>query len=173
MRRFAYWTCFGLVATGSTYGALSWFGMQYPSSSWVRLLGLFGSIVPPMFQQVLPRFVTMVVGALVLALVVRRAWMLLAKDEGVPASFNGTVQRLGVVGTWSFVAGVSGLVLSIVLGAGSGVPAGFLLLPAIFCVPWAFFLAEVRSFKAKNAAPPRRQGDLNRTGSVRTPQSKN
>jgi hypothetical protein len=39
------------------------------------------------------------------------------------------------------------LILSFALRAGSGVPGALLMIPAILCVPWAFFLTEVFSFR--------------------------
>jgi len=60
------------------------------------------------------------------------------KERENADSFVGFQQAIGYVGFGSVSVGVLALILSIALKAGSGVPAGFLMIPAMFCVPWAF-----------------------------------
>jgi hypothetical protein len=151
MRKFSFWLCFCLVAVptviGVVAGLLSLAGVAFPGMMWLSLLLSFGSLVPPMLAPLMPSFIVVLLGYVMLFLVLRRAWLLVAKREGVPGSFTGAPKVLAYVGAWSFILAVIGFLLSIALRAGSGVPAGLLLLPAVFCVPWAFFLTEVRSFR--------------------------
>ena len=100
-----------------------------------------------MFVPLIPKLVLMALGYVMLFLLLRRIWLFISKKEWVPFSFRGFPQVLGYIGAFSFALAIVVLVLSIVLRAGSGVPAGMLLIPAMFCVPWAFFLTELLSFR--------------------------
>jgi hypothetical protein len=151
MRKFSYWLCFSLVAIPTALGLLGSLlaivRVPLPGASIFALFSSFGSLVPPMLTYVLPRFLSVVLVYVLLALVARRVWLQATKREGVPHSYTGAAKFLGFVGAWSFILAAVVLVLSMALGAGSGVPAGMLLLPAMICVPWAFFLTEVLSFR--------------------------
>ncbi len=151
MRKFSYWLCFSLVTIPITIGFLAWllslFGKALPATGLLFMFSSFGSLVPQMFAHLLPRFVLIALGYGLLFLVARRVWLLVARREAVPHSYSGVPKVLGYVGTWSFMLAIAVLLLSIALRAGSGVPAGMLLIPAMFCVPWAFFLTEVLSFR--------------------------
>lgn len=153
MRKFSYWLCFTLVAIPAALGLLGWLlsmvGMALPWMAALSLLSLFGSLVPPILRHVVPSFVSIALGYVLLALAARRVWLQLAKREGVPHTYAGAAKVLGYVGAWSLIIAAVVLVLSIALRAGSGVPAGMILLPAVFCVPWAFFLTEVLSFRVE------------------------
>lgn len=85
-------------------------------------------------------------------LVLRRIWLFVVTKERTPASFVGFQKALGYVGFWSFSLSVLVFIFSMALNAGSGVPAGLLMMPAMFCVPWAFFMTEITSFQRKAAA---------------------
>ncbi len=80
-----------------------------------------------------------------LFLVIRRAWLFVARHERVPSTFIGVPKVLAQVAMWSFLAFVAILVLTMVFQAGSGVPAALTLVPATICVPWAFFLTETKA----------------------------
>jgi len=151
MRSFCYWVCFSLVALACafTYGTwlLSVLEVHLPFLTLFSLLSMFGSLVPPMLSPLLPRFLVVGLSLIMLALVCRRAWLMVTKRERVPQSFVGIPKALGYIGAWSFVVALVLLLLSILLRAGSGVPAGMLALPAVLCVPWAFFLSEVISLR--------------------------
>ena len=151
MRKFSYWLCFFLVAVPTAFGLLSWLlslvHVQLPGMSILSLLSSFGSLVPPMLRYVLPKLVSVALAYVLLALVARRVWLQFTKREGVPHSYVGAPKLLGYVSAWSFIIAAVVLPVSMALRAGSGVPAGMLLLPAVICVPWAFFLTEVLSFR--------------------------
>jgi hypothetical protein len=66
MRSFCYWVCFTLVALACllTYGTwlLSAVGIRVPFVTSFHLLSSFGSLVPPMFSPLLPRFLVVGLG---------------------------------------------------------------------------------------------------------------
>lgn len=152
MRKFTYWLCVFLVAFPAALWLLAWLlslaSVEPRGLDILHLFSSFGSLEPPMLRHVLPNMVSIALRCLLLALVVRRVWLQFTKREGVPHTYFGVPKALGYVGAWSIILAVAGLVLSIALRAGSGVPAGMLLLPAVICVPWAVFLTEVRSIRA-------------------------
>lgn len=151
MRAFSYWVCFTLVAEASLVKHATWPmsspGLGNPEVTFVSLASLFGSLVPPMFAFRIPSFIVIALGYVMLFLVARRLWLLITKRQGVPHSFAGVSKVLGYVGAWSFLLAVVVLLLTMALRAGSSVPAAMLAIPATFCVPWAFFLAEAMSFR--------------------------
>jgi hypothetical protein len=152
MRKFSYWFCFALVAIPNVFGYAAWLlslaGVTLPWMGTLSLFMSFGSLVPIMLAPLLPRVVVFAVGFVMLFLVLRRLWLLVAKREGLPHSFVGAPKVLAYIGVGSLSLGVIVLVLSMLLRAGSGVPGAMLLLPAVLCVPWAFFLTEALSFRA-------------------------
>jgi hypothetical protein len=157
MRKFSYWICFVLVAFATLYAHGTWLlstmGIYFPFITVFSILSMFGKLTPQLLGPYVPAAVVAVIDFAVLVLVLHRIWLVLVKRQGVPDSYAGIAKFFGYVGAFSFVLAFVGLVLSIALHAGSGVPAGMLLWPALFCVPWAFFLAEVLSFKRRaNAA---------------------
>jgi len=151
MRKFSYWLCFTLVAVPNVIGLVSWLlslaGIPLPGVQTLDIFLWFGSLVPPMLAYALPKILSVLLRYALLALVARRVWLFFGTGERVPHSYVGTPKVLGYVGACSFILAAPVLVLSMVLHAGSGVPAGMLLLPAMFCVPWAFFLTELLSFR--------------------------
>lgn len=157
MHRFSYWVCFTLVALAcvrTTGGwSLSAFGIHPPFMTSLYSFSLFGSLVPPMLASSIPQFIAVGLNLIMLALVFRRVWFSIAKRQGVPHSFVGFSKTLGYIGAWSFTLTLALSLLLIFFRAGSGVPAGLLALPAMFCVPWAFFLTEIGTLhKAQGAA---------------------
>jgi len=155
MRKFSYWLCFILVAIPSVFTHVAWLlalaGLNISALSLLFFFQSLGSLAPPMIAPLLPRFVLIILGVVMLFLVLRRLWLLVRKHEGVPPSFTGTTKVLGYIGAISFSLSLVALLLTIPLRFGSGVPAGLLLLPAVFCVPWAFFLTEILSLRRASA----------------------
>ncbi|NHZ81577.1 hypothetical protein F2P44_20185 [Massilia sp. CCM 8695] len=153
MRTFSYWLCFGLVVPSYTVGPvlalLQLAGMSPPGAQLFGLLSPFGSLVPGALGYFLPSILSWLLFLVMLALVARRIWLCYARGERVPPSYAGLTQVLGYIGTVSFIIAAIVMVLAIVLKAGSGVPAGMALIPAMFCIPWAFFLTELFSFRKR------------------------
>lgn len=151
MQRTAYWLCFFLVLFSAAIGWSSWLfylaGKGPPYFLQAASVFSFGSLVPAMFSYAVPRFVHMVLGYVMLFLLGRRIWLLFSKKQRVPSSFQGFPKALGYIGAFSFAISAVGFAISIALQAGSGVPAALLMLPALICVPWSFFLTEVFSFR--------------------------
>lgn len=82
-----------------------------------------------------------------LILVARRFWLIIKRKEYIPHSFKGMPMLISVIGGISFMLGVIALLVTILLGGGSGVPAGLVFIPSMYCIPWGFFLTEVLSLK--------------------------
>lgn len=150
MRKFAYWLCFTLIAIPATANliilALSLIGVVVREPNFLSLFSSFVFLVPPSLPFI-PMPVMILLAYVMSFLLLRRTWLTIAKKETVPLSFRGFPMVLGYIGAFSFSFAFVGLLLSIALKAGSGVPTGMLLIPATFCVPWAFFLTEALSFR--------------------------
>jgi hypothetical protein len=108
--------------------------------------------MPRLLAPFAPGAFIFLVNVLVLLLVLRRVWLLVARREGVPQSYAGVAKILGHVGAWSFLLAVAGFLLSVSMRVGSGVPAAMLAWPALLCVPWAFSLAEIMSLRRAPSA---------------------
>lgn len=158
MRRLVYWGCAIVMAIsglGSLIPVLLTMAGQSgtPLHLLSSLFGQFATVVPNAFAYFVPQGVKLAIVVLIQLLVVRRVWLLVARGQRqAPDSFRGFPMTLGYIGLASLLLGVAGLGISIALKAGSGVPAGMLLLPAVFCIPWAFFLTEVLSFRTAGDA---------------------
>ncbi|HYD75074.1 hypothetical protein [Ramlibacter sp.] len=154
-REFAYGACAVLVGIdavhvllGSLLGAV---GLSLPHIWFVDLLLGFGSLIPNLVAFAVPYFVHVAAGYLMLALVLRRAWLFFARRKRTPASFTGLPKALGYIALGSFGLGLGGLVLALILGVPFGAPAGLLMIPATFGAPWAFLLTEVQTFGRSKA----------------------
>lgn len=92
-----------------------------------------------MLVPLVPRPVLIIIEYLVLILLLRRIWLFVVKKERVPASFSAVPKVLGYAGVSFYAIALVALGLSMLLRVGSGVPAGMLMIPAMFLIPWAFF----------------------------------
>ena len=148
MRAVAYFSCAILVALPALYGlaitGLSLIKVQVPHIPFGDLLFSFGSLIPVMFLVVLPKTLVMVLGYLMVFLVLRRCWLLIAKKQRTPASFVGFQKVLGYVGFWSFLLSVLAWPIAYTVGLPIS-PAHLMMVPMV-CVPWAFFITEIASF---------------------------
>jgi len=153
MRRLVYWGCAIVVAVsglGSLIPVLLTMAGQSrtPLHLLSSLFGQFATVVPNAFAHYVPPSVKLAIVVLIQLFVVRRVWLFFARGQRqTPDSFRGLPMTLGYIGLASLLLGVAGLGIAMALRVGSGVPAAMLLLPAVFCIPWAFFLTEVLSFR--------------------------
>ena len=159
MTRITYWLCFFLVFLAVLLPCVAWpiylIIRKTPFIDFILLFSIFGSLIPPPLVWMVPGIVRIVLGLVMAFLLLRRIWLFFSKKERFPSSFHGFQKILGYIGAISFVISIIVLVFSILLKAGSGVPAGMLMIPATFCVPWSFFLTEVISFRhATKKGPP-------------------
>src|SRR5262245_52869218 len=149
VRNFCYWACFAAVVLACvlTYGAwaMTIAGIDLPFVTLLYLLSSFGSLVPPMFAPLLPRYLVVGLGLVMLVLVIRRAWLVLVKRHGVPDTFVGIPMVLGYIGVSAFILALAVPLLNALFRGGNGVSPALLALPALFCIPWAFFFSEVFS----------------------------
>ena len=152
MRKFSYWLCFSLVAIPFALSISSWLlakiGVNLHGIGLLHILGAFRNLIPGLLAHLFPNILHITLSLVMLALVIRRVWLTVARRSNIPHSFQGLAKVLAYIGTVSFTFGLTVLVLSAVFRWGSGAPAGLLMLPATFCFPWAFFLTEVQSLRA-------------------------
>ncbi|MES2688559.1 MAG: hypothetical protein V4706_17185 [Pseudomonadota bacterium] len=155
MRSIVYLLCATLVALPAFHflvvSFLSMLKVQVPYNGFLSLLFSFGRLVPPMAADLIPRPLIMALGYAMILLVLRRCWLFAVQKERTPVSFVGFQKALGYVGFLFFLLSVLVLLLGMALKADSGIAAGMLMIPAMFCVPWAFFITEITSFKRKAA----------------------
>ncbi len=151
MTRIAYWVCFSLVLFSFLVGLLPWLFYWTAGRSPNFMLALsvfsFGSLVPPRIGLFVPSYVHSALGYGMLVLLLRRIWLVAFKKERVPSSFRGFPKLLGYMGALFFSVSILAFALSIKLQVGSGIPAAFLMFPAMVFVPWSFFLTEVLTFR--------------------------
>ncbi|MBK7016025.1 MAG: hypothetical protein IPH39_10700 [Sulfuritalea sp.] len=151
MARTAYWFCFFAVCLSALGRLTAWLIYLVTNGSPNLILSLsifsFDSLVPPMLSGLVPGLVKLMLGGGMLFLIFRRIWLFFSKKERVPPSFQGFPKVLGYIGAISFVVSVAAFALTMALRGGSGVPAALLMLPALICVPWSFFLTEIFSFR--------------------------
>lgn len=135
----------------------SWFGLWLQLGPLSMLSRVFASPVPAPLQAMLPALVKLPLLVAFTALVIRRLWLLRrVRPLAPPSSFTTWPSRLLVVAVASFLLLVVGLLLSIAIRAGSGVPAAFLGFPAFILLTPVLFYVEVRSlpwFAAQSASP--------------------
>ena len=119
--------------------------------------------LPEFLAKMMPgRFGTMLVALFLLNLLLavfpaHRVWFMLSgRGKGVPAAYNGLAQWLGMAGAFFLSAFILGKMVTIVLRAGSGVPAAMLLIPTPYLVPTSFVLMEIKSFMQHRAEKRRK-----------------
>lgn len=141
MREKAYWICFAVVAIATGLQLVSTVFSLAGKSFYVQLP--IGSLDPIGLLHFVP-FLSIFLHYGLLVLIARRIRLLMKGERSVPASFNGIPRMLAYVGAASVTLGLIVLLLTIAFNAGSGVPAGLLLIPASICVPWSVFLTETK-----------------------------
>ena len=119
--------------------------------------------LPEFLAKMMPsRLSTMLVALFLLNLLLavfpaHRVWLMLSgREKGVPAAYNGLAQWLGMAGAFFIAAFVLGIIVTMVLRAGSGVPAAMLLIPTPYLVPTSFVLTEIKSFMQHRAGKRRK-----------------
>ncbi len=157
MRKLSYYTCLTIFGVTNVLTGLAWvvFLLKLPISTppIIHTLKMFGSLIPIMFSSSLPKLVHITVLLISLYLVFRRLWLMKKHKEYIPNSFRGFPKVISIVGCISFLLGVVMIVIGIIVKAGSGVPAGLVLIPAAYCIPWGFFLTEVLIFRSSPSSP--------------------
>jgi hypothetical protein len=114
---------------------------------------LFGNPVPAPLSGITPWFLRLALVAAFAALLYRRLWFAFrAKALHPPASLSIWPARLLVVAVAFLFVGLAVLALSILLRAGSGVPAGMLALPALLLLSPVLFYVELRSLLLAKAS---------------------
>lgn len=160
MPRTAYLIAFAVVAICVLAQVVaivgSWLGVPVQFGALSTLLQLFASPLPAQLQFALPSAARLALIFMLAALVVRRLWSF-ARTRSLtpPASLSKWPRRLLRIAVASLLLMVGGLLLSIAIRAGSGVPAAFLGIPAVLLLTPVLFYVEVRSlpwFRSRNAS---------------------
>jgi hypothetical protein len=152
MNTFVYRTCLALVglslAVGWGFPLLRIAGVKVSFSA-LSLLS-FATLIPPFVSGFVPILVHQAVGYLMLFLFLRRIWLIGKNKESVPPSFRAVSKGLAYLGVFCILLALLTLLVIVIFGQSggvSGVPIGLALFPALFCIPWAFFLTELFSFR--------------------------
>jgi len=149
MRKLSYWVCFTLLLVPATLRVIGVaymaIGERFFVPRIIEPLYLVTSLIPSATTHYLPKGTPLVAGFAMAFLVFRRAWLLVSRKEQTPSTYSGLPLLLGYVGIGSLLVSSAVLALSVLLRAGSGVPAGLLMIPAAICIPWAFFITEAKS----------------------------
>jgi hypothetical protein len=124
----------------------SWLGVHVRFGALSTLVQLFASPLPARLQIALPGAARLALIFLLAALVIRRLWSF-ARTRSLtpPASLSRWPRRLLLIAVASLLLMIGGLLLSIAIRAGSGVPAALLGLPAALLLTPVLFYVEVRS----------------------------
>ncbi len=109
---------------------------------------MFGSLIPVTFASYFPKYMHIIVLLISVYIVIRRIWLIYKYKEFIPDSFRGFPKLISTIGAISFLLGVVVIIITFIVKGGSGVPAGLVLIPAAYCIPWGFFLTEAFSFKS-------------------------
>ena len=118
-----------------------------------NLAAFFGHPVPTFLRPRLPGWLNIGLIFLQLGLVFNRvAQMAKARSLAPPPTYKGLVAVAISIAIASVGLGLVVLLASIALHAGSGVPAGMLLLPAIVLLPYAWLWVEVNALRVQRAA---------------------
>jgi hypothetical protein len=151
MQRAPYLLCFTLVAV-STLGLFTLWVIQHTGGSvppgMQNTATVFGHPVPDIAKRALPAPVNIVLFLGQVVLIVRRLFLMLReRSANPPASYAGVVIVLLKVAAVSVGLGLLVLLASIALGAGSGVLAGLVFLPAALLLPYVPLWVELASLR--------------------------
>jgi len=154
VRQRIYVIGFGIVALSVLSGLLvtlaTLVGLKWAFFPVFRLSELFSHPVPPMLRAFLPRIVSVVLYWAFVALILRRLWLFLRlRSVESPASFTRIPYVLTYISVVCVVLFAGGLLLSIVIKAGSGVPAAMLSIPAVILLAPVMAWVELRSLSFK------------------------
>ncbi|MGC4077199.1 MAG: hypothetical protein QM702_09215 [Rubrivivax sp.] len=165
MAQLSYRIAFLLVAASlaAAYlmAAASWLGVGNRILSALSTpIGLFGSPIPVLLAAWVPWPLRVLLSWILLALLVRRSWLSVRNRSLVaPSSFSTWQGRLLVVSVASLGLMILALVVSVLIKAGSGVPAALVGIPAFLMLTPTLFYVEATSLlrlgmKEQKAALP-------------------
>lgn len=163
MRKLVYFSVFVPVAFASiVFKILQMAGYVAPDVRerlWrmlarVPFLAEFGSPVPIWVRHLLPGWVIALLGWALVLLVSRRIYLSAgARSPVVPQSLSGFLYFLTWLPFLSLWLGGFAFGLTILLHAGSGVPAGLVLIPAVLLSGICIALVEVLTLVHRRAPP--------------------
>ncbi len=149
----SYWICFVIVGWGAFWGLAAVlshvFGMKTPDPGAAgSFFYYFSSLFPTWWRWYEAMPWLLYLNSVLTFCLVRRAWLLLARREGIPQSYRGALPLLGCIGICSLLFAVAAFLPNAVLHDRQDVPRGLLYLPAVFLIPWTFFLTELLDIRA-------------------------
>ena len=153
MRNFVFFVGLGVVAISALFNSVGivyyFIGIRFPLISLDTLPRMFGNPIPSMFWYSIPIYLLFLLTFGMVFLMLRRAWLITtSKTNRIPSSFSGILYTLVSISVISLCLGFLTLVSSILLKAGSGVPAGLVLIPAAFLLSPSIALIELLSFRS-------------------------
>jgi hypothetical protein len=120
-------------------------GLPLSFGPWFMVLELFGQPVPNLLRPYLSRLILVPLYWGFVVLVLRRLWLMAkARSLSAPESFAGVPYFLVLASVVCILLFVLAMTATIVLRAGSGVPAAMLLIPAGFLLSPAIAWVELR-----------------------------
>ncbi|MEZ0233237.1 MAG: hypothetical protein ACAH12_10390 [Methylophilaceae bacterium] len=158
MRSFVFFVGFGVVAISALFNSVGivyyLIGINFPLNNLGTLPNMFGNPIPSMFRYSIPIYLSFAVAIGMAVLMLRRAWLIATSNTNrIPSSFSGILYTMVSISVISLCVGFLILAISILLKAGSGVPAGLLLIPAAFLLSPSIALIELLSFRTHKITP--------------------
>lgn len=167
MKKVSYRFCFLLVATAVAAQFLLTLALLLGFTGAGRVsmilstpIAVLTSPVPALIEIWIPWIVRYLLSWVLIGLVVRRLWIWTKnRSPRVPPSLTTWSSRFLTLAMFSVLSMLVGMLVSILIKAGSGVPAGMLGIPAMFVLCPAIFYIEFKSLVSnglleQNALPP-------------------
>jgi hypothetical protein len=151
VHKFSYWLGFSLITLSFVLPLLLHHKvLLLPRLDSIYVFFSFASLVPMEYRYSLPFFVFATPAYVLMALALRRLWLLITTNEVIPHSYTEGAKLVGYLNTCLFIFATLILILSIALKVSDTVAKSMFYLLAI-SIPWNFFLTELLSFRrAKN-----------------------
>lgn len=150
MQRRVYLVAFALVLVSVLFNAVSsalfWAGRPLPYIPFAAATDMLGHPVPAMLRGLLPWQARVILFYAFLLLMLRRLISFKKQRSlSAPASMTRGPYILLVIALSSLALGILGLMLSILINAGSGVPAGMLMIPCVLLLTPTLGWIEMKS----------------------------
>jgi hypothetical protein len=158
LSRFAYLVALAVVAASVIAQMVellgAWLGVSLRLGTLSSIAGWFASPVPTQLRFLVPGFLWATLLFVYAMLIGRRIWVFSrARSIVPPASFSKWPRVLLLVAATSLLLMVISLLLSAAIGAGTGVPASFLGIPASALLSPVLFYVEIRSLPWFSSRP--------------------
>lgn len=144
MKNTIYWTNFTVVTIALFYNlVISVLDIIGSKLGYMDIIQLFHGIMLTYFIVMSLLFI------LLLCLSIRRIYLKLKLKKGVPVSFRGWKVYITGIGVSLIFLGLISLLLSVLMKAGSGVPAGMIIGASFPFICISFLINEISSIRNK------------------------